>query len=91
MSSLFPFKIGGPSRTNTNVKRCSAADGTGFKGSCREYGSERMVFLITATIGLCLACFGLGWLRGYTKACRAHEWNLPQIDWKSVAGGSRRS
>ena len=48
-----------------------------------------MVFLIAATTGACVAFFTLGWMRGYTKACSVHGWNLPQIDWRNYADRSR--
>jgi hypothetical protein len=39
------------------------------------------MLLNTLTIVVAVAAFGSGWFRGYKKACDAHGWNLPVIDW----------
>ena len=39
------------------------------------------MLLNTLTIVVAVAAFGSGWFRGYKKACDAHGWNLPGIDW----------
>jgi hypothetical protein len=39
--------------------------------------------LLIATTVVAIAGFALGWLRGYKKACDAHGWNLPSIDWNN--------
>ena len=41
-----------------------------------------MTLLIIA-VAVAIASFALGWFRGYKKACDAHDWNLPKVDWKS--------
>jgi hypothetical protein len=40
--------------------------------------------LIGAAFGV-VAAFILGWLRGYSKASRAHGWYLPKTDWDNDA------
>jgi hypothetical protein len=42
-----------------------------------------MTLWIVATAAVAVAGFSLGWVRGYKKACDAHGWNLPKINWKS--------
>ena len=42
-----------------------------------------MTLLIIAASAVAIASFALGWFRGYKKACDAHDWNLPKVDWKS--------
>lgn len=44
-----------------------------------------MIFLIAGTIGVCVIAFTLGWLHGYNKACRAHDWHLTRFRWKNEA------
>jgi hypothetical protein len=44
-----------------------------------------MTLLIIAATTLAVACFAMGWFRGYKKACDAHNWSLPKVDWKSDA------
>jgi hypothetical protein len=42
-----------------------------------------MTVLTMGAILIAVAAFGAGWFRGYKKACDAHGWNLPSIDWNS--------
>jgi hypothetical protein len=42
-----------------------------------------MTLLIIAASAVAIAAFALGWFRGYKKACDAHDWNLPKVDWNS--------
>jgi hypothetical protein len=42
-----------------------------------------MMLLSTLTIAVAIVAFGAGWFRGYKKACNAHGWNLPSIDWNN--------
>ena len=44
------------------------------------------MLLSTLTLAVVVAAFAAGWFRGYTKACDAHGWNLPSIDWNSKTG-----
>jgi hypothetical protein len=39
--------------------------------------------LLIAASAVTIASFALGWFRGYKKACDAHDWNLPKVDWNS--------
>jgi hypothetical protein len=49
----------------------------------REVG-RMALFLIIAASTLAVACFAMGWLLGYKKACDAHNWSLPEVDWKAT-------
>jgi hypothetical protein len=42
-----------------------------------------MMLLSTLTLVVAVVAFVAGWFRGYKKACDAHDWNLPSIDWNS--------
>jgi len=42
-----------------------------------------MTVLTMGAILIAVAAFGAGWFRGYKKACDAHGWNLPSIDWNN--------
>ena len=44
------------------------------------------MLLSTLTLAVVVAAFAAGWLVGYTKACDAHGWNLPSVDWNSKTG-----
>jgi hypothetical protein len=50
-----------------------------------------MTLLSLLTVALIVLVFVVGWFRGYKKACDAHGWNLPNIDWKSRARGTHRT
>ena len=39
-----------------------------------------MLLLSGGAIG-CVMMFALGWVAGYKKACHAHGWNLPKLNW----------
>ena len=41
------------------------------------------MLLSTLTLAVVVAAFAVGWFRGYRKACDAHGWNLPSMNWNS--------
>jgi hypothetical protein len=43
-----------------------------------------MALLIIAASTLAVACFAMGWILGYKKACDAHNWSSPEVDWKAT-------
>jgi hypothetical protein len=45
-----------------------------------------MTLLSILTIVLIVPAFIGGWFGGYKKACDAHGWNLPGIDWNRARG-----
>ena len=48
-----------------------------------------MTLLIIAVSALSVACFAVGWLRGYKKACDAHNWSLPRSTGKATRNAPR--
>jgi hypothetical protein len=45
-----------------------------------------MTLLSLLIIVLIVPAFIGGWFGGYKKACDAHGWNLPGIDWNKARG-----
>ena len=47
---------------------------------------DAQMVLSTLTLVVVVAAFAAGWFRGYAKACDAHGWNLPGMDWNGKTG-----
>jgi hypothetical protein len=44
---------------------------------------------LLSIFALIVLAFIGGWFGGYKKACDAHGWNLPGIDWNRARGRQR--
>ena len=66
-------------------------DTEGVMASPSNSVSISHTLLSLLTVALIVLVFVVGWFRGYKKACDAHGWNLPNIDWKSRARGTHRT
>jgi hypothetical protein len=57
--------------------------------SCLTVRAEAMTLLSLLIIVTIVPAFIGGWFGGYKKACDAHGWNLPSIDWNRARGTHR--